>query len=534
MPAWVRKTKQPKRVKSKNSQEVLDRLQEFLENNCDEPVQILCGFWEDQQNAISYQEIRQAVIDGVLCKEALKLWSQDYSVLVTKHLNDMWLDAIEAGATTGQPLLDNIVYGYIQTPHVLNWVNQHGAEFVTSCAEEQKKAISALLTKKMRDSHTVDELSRMIRPCIGLTEGQAKANAKYYDNIVNTLKENHPRMKPESIQKKALEASQKYAERQHRQRAMTIAQTESAYAYNQGADEATRQAQSQNLLGTVVKRWSTSGDDRVCSICSALDGVEVDMDKGFSIKGKELFPGQHMMPPAHPRCACAIEYIEVEPPVVTDTVTTTFEALTAENVQLYNAIAIDDSDIRTEKRNDVDISTKKVLSANNNIYVSDNVKLKGRQLHEIDTGISQALKKLNIDPADNIPTTVIISMAEMQTGALAAYNAYKNVLYVNEYAGNRKLLLESQESFASNKSDISTYVHELIHWLDAERYRKLHGEIDEKYITWLREWCRKKLDKLWKSGYNIREISTYATDKLMDGHFDETYTEYRVKQLLGE
>ena len=27
-----------------------------------------------------------------------------------------------------------------------------------------------------------------------------------------------------------------------------------------------------------------------------------------------LFAGQHMLPPAHPRCACAIEYIEVAAP----------------------------------------------------------------------------------------------------------------------------------------------------------------------------------------------------------------------------
>ena len=164
----------------------------------------------------------------------------------------------------------------------------------------------------MRDGHTVDELARLIRPCIGLTEGQAKANARYYDSIVANLKKEHPRMKPESIRKKAQDAALKYAERQHRQRAMTIAQTESAFAYNRGADEGIRQAQSQGLLGTMLKRWSTSGDDQVCSICQGLEGVELEMDKGFNFKGKTLFAGQDLMPPAHPRCACAVEYIEVD------------------------------------------------------------------------------------------------------------------------------------------------------------------------------------------------------------------------------
>lgn len=165
----------------------------------------------------------------------------------------------------------------------------------------------------MRESHTVDELARLIRPCIGLTEGQAKANARYYDSIVANLRKEHPRMKIESIRNKARDAALKYAERQHRERAFTIAQTESAFAYNRGADEGIRQAQAEGYLGIVKKRWSTSGDNSVCEICASLEGMEIDMDAEFDFKGKVLFRGHKLLPPAHPRCACAIEYIEETP-----------------------------------------------------------------------------------------------------------------------------------------------------------------------------------------------------------------------------
>ena len=307
--------KRVRKVRTKNGQEVLRRLEEYLQNNCDEPAQILCGFWEDQQNAITYQELRQAVKEGAISQETLRLWRQDYSVLVTNRLSNMWPDAIMAGPS-GQPILDGLAFEFnTQTPGILNWLRERGAEFVTSCTTEQKDAIAALLTKKMRDSHTVDELSRLIRPCIGLTESDAKAAARYYDNIVFNLKKEHPRMKMESIRSKALDATQKYAERKHRERAMTIAQTESAFAYNRGADEGVRQAQEQGYLGKTEKRWNTSGDDGVCETCSSLEGVEIGMDANFNIGGRLLFVGQHMLPPAHPRCACAIEYIEVEPPV---------------------------------------------------------------------------------------------------------------------------------------------------------------------------------------------------------------------------
>lgn len=305
-----------RKAKAGNSQEVLDRLEEYL-NSAEvtgEPVEVLCGFWEDQQNAISYQELREAVQDGGISWETLQLWAQDYSILVAGKLSKMWEDAIKAGPS-GQPVLDGLK-GFsadTHTPGILKWIDDRGAAFVTACTEEQKNAISALLTKKMRDGHTVDELARLIRPCIGLTEGDAKAVARHYDNIVATLKKEHPRMKPESIKKKALDAAQKNAERKHRARAMTIARTECAFAYNRGADEVVRQAQEQGYLGKMKKRWSTSGDDRVCSTCNALEGMEVDMDVEFKFPGKILFPGHHLLPPAHPRCACAIEYIEEEP-----------------------------------------------------------------------------------------------------------------------------------------------------------------------------------------------------------------------------
>ena len=314
--------KRVKKVKSKSAQEVLDRLNGFLESAdvVEKPVEFLCGFWKDQQTAITYQELREAVLAGYIGNEILQQWRQDYSYLVKTQLNDMWVNAMQAGAVK-QPIVEAVAGGFTfqtQSPGILSWLDQRGAEFVTSCTQQQKDAIAALLSKKMIEGHTVDELSRMIRPCIGLTAGQAKANVRYYDSIVENLKKEHPRMKPESIQRKAQDAALKYAERQRRQRAITIAQTESAFAYNRGADEGIRQAQAQGLIGKVVKRWSTSGDDQVCSICQGLEGVEVEMDSGFKFQGKLLFAGQDLLPPAHPRCACAVEYIEVEKPTINE------------------------------------------------------------------------------------------------------------------------------------------------------------------------------------------------------------------------
>lgn len=308
--------KRVKKIKSHDAQEVLDRLEAFLNSNLEEPVRVLCGFWQDQSSAISYQELRQAVLDGALSEQTMREWQHDYSVLVKNSLAPMWKAAMMAGPS-GQPVFDGKNFELnMQTPGVLNWINERGAEFVTASTVEQREAIAALLEKKIRDEHTVDELAKMIRPCIGLTDGQAKANVKFYDNIVKTLTEEHPRMSKESIRKKALDASTKYAERQHRQRALTIAHTESAFAYNRGADQGVRQAMDTGLLGLCVKVWSTSGDENVCATCNSLEGTEIGMDESFDFKGRVLFSGHKMLPPAHPMCACAIEYREIEAPRV--------------------------------------------------------------------------------------------------------------------------------------------------------------------------------------------------------------------------
>lgn len=283
-----------------------------MKNESEEPVKILCRFWKDQQNVITYKELRQAVIDGTLTEETFREWSNDYSILVQERLKFMWDNALAAGSTS-QPLVEELA-GYTfssQTPAIMAWIQQRGAELVTATSTEQKEAIKALLAQSVREHHSVDELARLIRPCIGLTEPQAKANLKYYDNIVSSLKKQHPKMKAETVQRRAREAASKYAEKQHRQRALTIAQTEMATSYNKGADEGIRQAQEQNLIGTVVKRWCTSGDDDVCEICRFLEGREISMDSSFSMVKGWINSGGNLTPPAHPRCACAIEYIEI-------------------------------------------------------------------------------------------------------------------------------------------------------------------------------------------------------------------------------
>ena len=204
--------------------------------------------------------------------------------------------------------------------------------------------------------------------------------------------------------------------------------------------------------------------------------------------------------------------------------------------QSYKPVNLDKSNVSEINRGRINISTYKVLTAENNIYVSNNIRLKPKELHTIDLSISESLKKLKISDVDNLPRVVIINSSEMQTGALASYNAVKNVLYIDRTIGSRLKLLELQKDAACPKNVLSTYVHEYIHWKDAQSYRIGYGEIidSSEYLYWIRHKSKKKIDKLINKGYNINRISSYASDNFEEGKYDETYTEYRVKKLLGE
>lgn len=170
---------------------------------------------------------------------------------------------------------------------------------------------------------------------------------------------------------------------------------------------------------------------------------------------------------------------------------------------------------------------------NGGIYISDAVDIKPKQMHNIETSINEALKK--VDGGDNLPSCMIISSAEMQTGAVCSYNAVKNIMYIDSAVGDIDKLLELQKDMACPDNPLSTYVHEFLHWKTAEAYRKTAKITDQKaYLEELRASCKKKLDKLEKEGYNIFDISNYAMDKYYVGAYDETLTEYYVLKLLGK
>ena len=304
---FIRKAKKPKAGK-----DALKKLNDYLNASAAEPMYWLHNMWTNQQNAITYKELREAIQNGYMDEATLQAWQQDYANFVSVHLAPVWQQAAQAGAAavqaaaTGGWVFDAMGDGMTQ------WINTHGAEWITAISDDSRQAIRALIGASTTGQYTVDELSRAIRPLVGLTQPQATANLKYYTQVRDNLLAQNPGMKQATAEAKAKDAAAKYAARQHRYRAWTIATTENAFAYNFGYSEYIRQAQAAGYMGDGYLIIDTAADDDVCPICAAMEGKQVPLDQPAA---KPLYTGQTMIPPFHPRCRCATHFEETVPPV---------------------------------------------------------------------------------------------------------------------------------------------------------------------------------------------------------------------------
>lgn len=281
------------------------KIRKFLNAKEPELVLFLQTLWHNQQRAITYKELREAILDGELSAKLMEDWYQDYARFVIEKVAPLWMEAMREANKPYMDEMPNYIYNPMQR-EVIEWTNNRAAAFVTSVTQDQIQAMREVV-KRASQLHdmNVDELSRAIRPMVGLDYRQAIANENYYKAMIDGG------VKP----KEALEKSIKYSARQNRHRAYRIARTELTFAYNQGSYYGTKQAQEQGLLGKVEKVWCTAADERTCEICAALDGKRIGIDDDFDFKTKLIEPGIKRVPPAHPHCRCTVLYEEVEPPM---------------------------------------------------------------------------------------------------------------------------------------------------------------------------------------------------------------------------
>lgn len=183
----------------------------------------------------------------------------------------------------------------------------------------------------------------------------------------------------------------------------------------------------------------------------------------------------------------------------------------------------------------ITIDTHKANRLCDNVYISDKVKLKRKELHNFDMQVRKAFDMLGEVETSGKPEICIVTPEEMRVNAIASYMPMQNVLNVNSAYFSTSDLSDLQENLACPQDGLSTILHELIHWQDAKNYRAKFGSINDyfEYCDYLNKIYAPKVEKLINNGYNIEDISEYAFECLKDKAMDEVYNEYRVSKLLG-
>lgn len=175
-------------------------------------------------------------------------------------------------------------------PEAVRYAKQRAAALVEADAATRAR-IRKLIVESQEDGISPDELARLIRGTIGLTDGQTEAVETFRHRL--TLRESIAAAVQESRVLRYADALLKY-------RAETIARTETIAALNAGQAMLWKEAVAQRVIRPQQfdKVWIVADDELLCDECEENGAEPVGMDEDFT-SGDEH-------PPAHPNCRCAM------------------------------------------------------------------------------------------------------------------------------------------------------------------------------------------------------------------------------------
>lgn len=293
----------------------------------------------------------------------------------------------------------------------------------------------------------------------------------------------------------------------------------------------------QEAAGIYAYEWSSSHDERVRATHAFYDGRYFYWHRSTvgEINGVPVYPSPKYHPGMDYRCRCvAIPVIDMSRVNISNVVpmgeVKPNPATAVDPVQYYGKIEYTGE--RKMVKRAVDIVFNRIKNNLFKVYVSNGANLKPRSLYNILKYQSESLQKLGITPKQSYPELRILTPEEMGKPVPALYNYDEDAIYIIDILGSPDKLEELLKRENVLKNKLYFFVHELYHWRDAMEYRHKHNGNISGYIEWIRAKAYKRLVALEKKGYNINEISNYASDMFWIGQYDETYTEYRTKNIL--
>lgn len=261
---------------------------------------------------------------------------------------------------------------------------------------------------------------------------------------------------------------------------------------------------------------------KCCEWCSKLEGIYRYPDMPKDVYRR------------HERCRCTVEYVPGNgrmQNVHTKQFNRREKQVEVNETKEQNYLPVKGDraiDIADKKMGNIHLTQ---IDGYDEVYVQSGMKIKPKALHSINKNILAAINAYggNIEAK---PKLVVVDVGKLGK-ALGKYDCVQNIIYVAPDIGDKKQLSEYISLDTTIKMG-STEYHECWHWMQAQGYGKeiTHENRGTEYFPWLIKKCKKNIESLGITEYNVHEISDYAEDAFSQGRFDEVEAEYYVKRFL--
>ena len=138
----------------------LSTLNSFIDHASPQLATFLTRQWNQQQNAITYKELREAIFAGQLDMHYLTQWQQDYSDFVATHYAPLAEKAIKNAAANLATAYGGALIDPLSTT-VDSFIKTQGGKLIKEISTAQFNAINTLVRQaSLSETMTVDQLAR--------------------------------------------------------------------------------------------------------------------------------------------------------------------------------------------------------------------------------------------------------------------------------------------------------------------------------------------------------------------------------------
>lgn len=176
-------------------------------------------------------------------------------------------------------------------PAALEAVKRQTLRRIQDISQETETAIRDSLTRGLAAGSPPRQVAREIRAVIGLNRRQSLALDRFRARLVADA------VDPATLERRVL----RQGDQMVRQRAVSIARTETMTALNEGTRLQRERLAAEGTIGRddFEQEWVVAHDERLCPQCAPMDGVRVPIGAPF-----DTVLGAMAGPPLHPNCRC--------------------------------------------------------------------------------------------------------------------------------------------------------------------------------------------------------------------------------------